>query len=447
MSKTIRIRKGLDIKIKGKAEQVLGPDVNARFFGVKPTDFPGLIPKLSVNEGAIVKVGSPLFYHKNNPEVVFPSPASGIVTSVIRGERRKILEVGIESDGKFTSESFSSEEMNAPDRETVQKTLLKSGLWPFIIQRPFGIIARPGDVPNHIFIQGFDSSPLAPDYDFTLKDEHEAIQRGIDILTKLTDGKVHLGLRPGSILSSLKNVEINYFAGPHPAGNVGIQIHKVRPINKGDLIWTLNIQSVVFIGRLFLTGKLNFKKIIALAGSEVKEPGYVTVTGGISVSSIVEGKTLKEKNERIISGNVLTGSKVEPGSYLGFYDNLITVIPEGNEIELFGWATPGLKKHSASNTFFAQLFPKKEYTLNANYHGGERPFVVSGQYEKLLPMDILPVYLLKAIIANDIDKMEQLGIYEIIEEDLALCEYACTSKIEVQDLIRKGINSLIKELV
>ncbi len=446
MSKTIRIKKGLDIKLKGKAIPTRGADVEATHYGIKPTDFPGLVPKLLVKPDDVVKIGTPLFYDKNNPDVTFPSPVSGKVTSVVRGERRKILEIGVESDGQFAAESFSPEEIKSTDREAIKQTLLKSGLWPFIIQRPFGIIARPADVPDNVFISGFDSGPLAPDLEITLEKDFEALQKGIDVLAGLTDGEIHLGLRPGSKFSSLKNVEINYFTGPHPAGNVGVQISKIKPLNKGDLIWTVNLQSVVFIGRLFLSGKPDFRKTIALAGSEVNEPQYLNTILGVSVTPVVKNNTKKATAERIISGNVLTGTKVEPDSFLGFFDNMITVIPEGNQIELFGWAEPGLKKYSASNTFMAKIFPKKAYALNANYHGGERPFVVSGQYEKYLPMDILPVFLLKSIITNDIDKMEQLGIYEVIEEDLALCEYACTSKIEVQEILRKGINTLIKEL-
>jgi Na+-transporting NADH:ubiquinone oxidoreductase subunit A len=445
MSKTIKIRKGLDIKLKGKAELTLGDTGTTVRYGLKPADFPGLIPKLLIKVDETVRVGTPLFYDKNQPEVQFTSPVSGKITSVNRGERRRILEIEIESNELFESEVFDVSATATAEGGSIKTILLKSGLWPFIVQRPFGVIAKPDVQPKAIFISGFDSAPLAPDYDFTLNGELGILQKGIDVLGKLTEGKVHLGLRQGSALSGLKGVEITFFDGPHPAGNVGVQIHAISPLNKGEIVWTLSVQSLVFIGRLFSAGKLNFEKIIALTGSEVKNPHYVKTVLGASVSSILENKTSKKVNERIISGNVLTGTKLNHYDFLGFFDNQLTVIPEGNEIEPFGWATPGVDKFSASKTFFSKLFPKKVYVINANYHGGERAFVLSGQYEKFLPMDILPVYLLKSIITNDIDKMEQLGIYEVIEEDLALCEYACTSKIEVQEIIRKGINTLIKE--
>ena len=445
MSKTIRIRKGLDIKLKGKAELTVGAASVAKTYAIKPSDFPGLTPKLSVKADDIVKAGTPLFYAKSQPEVLFTSPVSGKVIAINRGERRRVLEVEIESDGKFESEDFSAG-IKSPDREAIKQVLLKSGLWPYLVQRPFGTIAKVADTPRDIFISGFDSAPLATDYEFSLANETTALQAGIDMLAKLTDGKVYLGLRQGSKFGSLKGVEVNYFDGPHPAGNVGIQIHHVKPINKGDVIWTIDVQAVVFIGRLFTTGKLNLEKVIALAGSEVSKPQYYKTVVGVNVSSLVEGNTAKAVSERVISGNVLTGTKVDRDGFLGFFHNQITVIPEGNTIEPFGWAMPGFKKFSASKTFFSKLMPRKEYVLDANFHGGERAFVVTEQYEKVLPMDILPVYLLKAIITNDIDKMEQLGIYEVIEEDMALCEYACTSKIEVQEILRQGISTVIREL-
>lgn len=445
MSKTIRIRKGLDIKLKGKAELIVGTADVASNYAIKPTDFPGLTPKLLVKADDIVKAGTPLFYSKSQPEVQFSSPVSGKVVAINRGERRRVLEVEIESDGKFESEDFSAD-VKASDREAIKQVLLKSGLWPFIVQRPFGIIAKATDSPRDIFISGFDSAPLGVDYEFSLANDTGALQAGIDVLSKLTDGQIFLGLRQGSKFASLKGVEVNYFNGPHPSGNVGIQIHHVKPINKGDVVWTVDAQAVVFIGRLFINGKLNLEKVIALAGSEVSKPQYYKTILGANVSALVKGKTLGAFTERIISGNVLTGTKIEKDGFLSFHSNLISVIPEGDTIEPFGWAMPGFNKFSGSKTFLSKIFPKKEYVLDANYHGGERAFVVNEQYEKVLPMDILPVFLLKAIITNDIDKMEQLGIYEVVEEDMALCEYVCTSKIEVQQILRQGITTVIREL-
>lgn len=447
MSKTIQIKKGLDIKLKGKAGQTVSAAAAAQFYAVKPSDFPGLKPRLLVSAGDAVQIGTPLFADKNQPDVLFCSPVSGTVSLVNRGERRKVLEVVVESDGQFQSVSFSKTQVDSLDRDGVKSELLTSGLWPYLVQRPFGVLAKPADVPRDIFISGFDSAPLAPDFEFILKNELEAFQMGVQALAKLTNGKVYLGVSsPSSVLASVKGAEVNVFNGPHPAGNVGIQMHHVKPINKGEVVWTVGAMSVLFIGRYFKNGKLDFSKQVALTGSEIKAPQYYTVVSGAQISSVLAGKTAGQQAERIISGNVLTGTKVEMNGYLGFFDNQITVIPEGNEIEPFGWATPGFDKYSATSTFLSRLFPKKEYVLNANFHGGERAFVVSEQYEKVLPMDILPVYLLKAIIVNDFDKMEQLGIYEVIEEDMALCEYVCTSKIEVQDILRKGMDTVLKEI-
>lgn len=449
MSKVIKLKRGLNIRLKGGAEQVLESARTAARYALKPTDFPGLVPKLTIKVDQDIKAGEPLFFDKYNPEILFVSPVSGKVAAVNRGERRKILEVIVEADGKGDSATFKKANPQSLSVAEIKEQLLKSGMWPFIKQRPYGSFAKPADTPTNIFISCFDSAPLGPDYNFILSKEGSAFQTGINALAKLTSGKVYLGLPANSsdsILAKTKNAEIALFDGPHPAGNVGIQIHHISPINKGDLVWTIKPQEVVFIGRLFETGKADFSKIIALTGSEVKSPKYMRTILGSLVSSLVNGQTKQELNERIISGNVLTGTKVDIDNYLGFYHDQITVIPEGDDYEFMGWADPGFGKFSASKTYFGKLFPKKEYTLNANMHGGERAFVLSGQYEKYVPMDILPVYLLKAILANDIDKMEQLGIYEIIEEDLALCEYTCPSKVKVQDIVRKGLDVMIKEL-
>jgi Na+-transporting NADH:ubiquinone oxidoreductase subunit A len=445
MSKTIRIRKGLDIKLKGKASLSVAGTIEPVVCAIRPADFPGLTPKLLVKADDLVKVGTPLFYDKAQPDVKFTSPVSGKVLAINRGERRRILEVEIGNDGKFEAIDFSAG-IQSPDRATIKQVLLESGLWPFLVQRPFGIIAKVTDSPRDIFISGFDSAPLAPDSDFMFASELAVIQAGINVVSKLTDGKVYLGLREGSSLSLLKGVEINYFNGPHPAGNVGIQLHQVKPVNKGEKVWTIDLQGLVYIGRLFSTGKLNFEKMVALTGSEATNPMYYKTVLGAGLAPLINGKTRQAATERIISGNVLTGTRMDADEYLGFYHHQLTIIPEGNQIEPFGWAMPGLDKFSAGKTFLSSLLPRKEYVLDANFHGGERAFVVSEQYEKVLPMDILPVFLLKAILANDIDKMEQLGIYEVVEEDMALCEFVCTSKIEVQEILRNGISSMIKEL-
>jgi Na+-transporting NADH:ubiquinone oxidoreductase subunit A len=447
MSEIIKLRKGLNIKLKGSAEKTLETLPVPEVIALKPTDFPGLTPKLCVKTDQEIKAGEALFFDKYNPEIVFTSPVGGKVVSINRGERRKILEVVVETNKNAGTVEFKKADPLSLSRDEIKEQLLKSGIWPFIKKRPYGIIALPNEKPLSVYISTFDTAPLAPDYNFILKDQMAVFQTGINALSKLTDGKVFLGINENSSFGSVKNVVVNKFSGPHPAGNVGVQIHNTKPINKGEVVWTINVQDVLFIGRLFQTGKVDFSKVVALVGSEVKSPKYYKIILGAPISIIIEGKLNNiQYKQRIISGNVLTGAKVKPQNYLAFYDSMITVIPEGDEYELFGWATLGANKFSATKTFLASLFPKKEYELNANMHGGERAFVLSGQYEKFVPMDILPVFLLKAILANDIDKMEQLGIYEVVEEDFALCEYACTSKIKVQDILRTGINEMIKEL-
>jgi len=449
MSKHFKLKRGLDIRLKGAAEAVLENAPAPKTVALKPTDFPGLTPKLSVKADALVKAGDALFFDKYHPEILFTSPVSGTVKAVNRGERRKILEVVVELDGKNEFQPFPKADPLKLSREEICEQLLKSGIWPFIRQRPYGILAKPTDKPKHIFISGFDSSPLAPDNEFIFKKDQSALQTGINALSKLTDGSVFLGLSPKQstgIFASLKNVTINIFDGPHPSGNVGIQIHHISPIFKDDLIWTISPQAVVYIGRLFETGKLDLSKIVALTGSEVKAPKYYKTIHGTELSGLLGGTTKKETHERYISGNVLTGTKVDPDNYLGFFDQQVTVIPEGDDYEFIGWATPGVNKFSASKTFLSSLLPKKEYVLDANMHGGERAYVMTSQFEKFLPMDLLPLYLIKAILANDIDRMEQLGIYEVIEEDLALCEYADTSKTKVQAILREGIDTMVKEL-
>lgn len=447
MSEAIKLRKGLNIKLKGSANPELETLPVPSTVALKPTDFPGLTPKLKVKADMEVKAGDALFYDKYHPEILFTAPFGGKVVSINRGERRKILEVVIETDKKAGSVEFTKADPNSLSGDEIKDLLLKSGMWPFIKKRPYGIIASPEEKPVSVYISTFDTAPIAPDYGFVLKGQLDTFQTGIDALAKLTGGKVNLGVNANSVFNGIKNAVIHTFEGPHPAGNVGIQIHNTKPINKGDVVWTVNVQDVLFIGRLFETGKVDFSKTIALTGSEVENPKYYKTILGAPVPFLTDGKLKNaEYKQRTVSGNVLTGTRIKNLGYLGFYDSQISVIPEGDEYEFMGWATLGANKFSASKTFIASLFPKKEYELNANLHGGERAFVLSGQYEKLVPMDILPVHLLKAILVNDIDKMEQLGIYEVIEEDLALCEYACTSKIKVQDILRTGINTMIKEL-
>lgn len=447
MSRVIKFKKGLDIHLQGKPQETTPTDAKSESYAIKPSDFIGLTPKLLVQVDDVVKIGTPLLADKYYPEVVFTSPVSGRVADVVRGERRRILEVVVLSDGKGEAEAFTKADPSQLSAEAVKENILKSGLWPSIIRRPFGIVAKPTETPKAIFISTFDSAPLAPNYQFVLKNAVSQVQTGINALAKLTNGKVFVGLDgkvEGNIFANLKNAELFTVSGPHPAGNVGVHIHHISPINKGEVVWTVNIQEVSAIGKLFETGKYDSSRVVAATGSELNQAKYFNVNKGIRIDALLSGG-VKPGHLRYISGNILTGEKVQSSSYLGYYHQQITVIPEGNEPEFFGWATPGFGKFSISRTFFSWLTPKKEFRLDANLHGGHRPFVVSGEYEKVLPMDILPVNLLKSIIYEDVDHMEQLGIYEVIEEDLALCEVVCTSKTEVQSLLRKGLDVMIKE--
>lgn len=449
MSKVIKIRKGLDIRLEGKAEKIYKKAELPVTFAVKPTDFAGLTPKLCVKEGDVVKAGSVLFFDKYRPEVVFTSPVSGVVSEVRRGERRKLLAIVVKPDQVSVSEEFKKGDPLQMTRDEIIDNILKSGLWPSVRQRPYAVIANPADTPKSIFVPCFDSAPLAPDFDFLVKGEGSAFQTGIDALSKLTEGKIHLTLNaefnPSEVFANVKNVEKTSFSGPHPAGSVGVQIHHIDPINKGDLVWYIYPQEVIAIGRLFQKGALDMSRIVALTGSEVKKPIYYKTVSGCNITAIHEN-AVNEGTHRFISGNVLTGTSVGAEGHLGFYDYQITVIPEGNHHAFLGWAAPGFDKFSNSRTFWSWLNSSKKYRLDTNMNGGHRAFVMTGEYEKVLPMDIYPMHLLKAILAEDLDKMEQLGLYEVAEEDMALCEFVCTSKTEVQQILRKGIELMIKEL-
>lgn len=451
MSKVVKIKKGLDIKLKGTAEKVVVQSDRASLYAIKPLDFVGLTPKLCAKPGDPVKIGTPVFFDKYRPSIQFVSPVSGVVKDVVRGERRRILEVVIEANDQQDYEEFSSGNPSEMTPDAVRENLLKSGLWPALVQRPYGVVADPSVEPKAIFISGFDSAPLGPDYDVILKEEEASIAAGIAALQKLTSGKIHLSLEDGypvsKAFSNLKGVEYHAFSGPHPAGLVGIQIHHIAPINKGDIYWTINPQHLSLIGKLFLTGKLDPTLVVAVAGSKIIKPRYVKTIMGTCLSPVLKNQIDGDTSEvRVISGNVLTGKAVGESGFLGFYDSLVSVIPEGNYYEMFGWILPGLKKFSNSHAFFSWLRPGKEWEIDTNLKGGERAFVMTGQYDKVFPMDILPVHLLKSILVEDIDKMEQLGIYEVIEEDMALCEFVCTSKTEVQSILRNGLELMRKEM-
>lgn len=449
MSDIIKIKRGVDIKLKGKAEQIYANANPAETIALKPDDFPGVRLKLSVKEGDEVKAGTPVFFNKDREQVKICSPVSGEVAEVVRGAKRKILEVRILADKETKYLDFGASDPSAMDADGIKNVLLSSGCWPLIRQRPYNVIANPERNPRDIFISCFDTAPLAADSDFVVHGLENEFQTGINALTKLTDGKVYLGLdartNPSPVFTNCKGVEKKYFKGPHPAGNVGVQIHHVEPINKGESIWTVNHQDVIIIGRLFLEGKFNAVKNIALTGSQVEKPRYYKTVLGSSIKNFA-ADNVNGDNNRYISGNVLTGTKIKGDGYLGFYDSQITVIPEGDQDEFFGWIAPGLDKFSMSRTMFSWLFPNKTYALNSGMHGEERAFVVTGEYEKVFPFNIYPVQLLKSVMVRDIEAMENLGIYEVAEEDFALCEVICTSKMPVQQTLREGLDLMLNEL-
>ena len=450
MSKVIKIKKGLDIKLSGAAEKEVTQLPASKYYALKPTDFSGLTPKVLAKPGTEVKAGTPLFYDKYNPEIVFTSPVSGKIFAINRGERRRILEFVVEANEKIEYENFKKAKPEDISREEIKENILKSGCWPFIKQRPFTIVANKNEVPRDIFITSFDSAPLAANFDFVVKNDFSAFQTGVNALIKLTDGKVYLGIKAGELstpFTNTANVEKVEFSGPHPVGNAGVQINKIKPVNKGEIVWTLSAADVIVIGRLFETGKYDVTRIVALAGSEVKNPRYYKTILGAPIADIIKDNIkTTDADVRIITGNVLTGEHVSEKNYLGFYDNVITVIPEGNKAEFLGWGMPGLKKFSVSKSFFSWLNPKKERVIDTKIHGGERPYIVTGEMEKVFPMDIFPMQLLKAIHIKDLDLMEELGIYEVAEEDFALCEVINTSKIEIQKNLREGFEFAIKEL-
>ena len=450
MSKNIKLRKGLDINLVGRAERTVAERPLAASYAVSPLDYENVTPKLLVKVGDRVKAGNALFFDKNNPRVLFTSPVSGTVSAVNRGEKRKLLNVVVDADAVQEYEQFESTDLGSASREQIVETMLSSGIWTRLVQRPFGLIADPEKKPKAIFVSAFDSAPLAPEYDFVLAGCEKELQRGFDVLARLTDGKVHLSALAGreGFVAGIKGVEHHTFEGKHPAGNVGVQIHHIDPVAKGEIVWSMNIQDVAVLGRLFLTGRLDMSKTVAVAGSEIDKPQDCRIIAGAPVRSLLDGNVRKQQAGaavRIISGNVLTGRKVEADGYISADADMLTVIPEGDRYELLGWAMPRFHRFSVSRAYFSWICPRKAYRLDTNLNGGERPFVVTGLYEKYLPMDIYPMYLLKAILAQDIDKMESLGIYEVLPEDFALCEFVDPSKIEIQQIVRDGINLMIKE--
>lgn len=443
MSKDIRIKKGHTLRLKGETEKTLVDAPRSKTFAIKPPDFHAVIPKMVLKEGARVEAGDELFFSKYTEEIKFTSPVSGTLKEIKRGEKRRIMEVIIDADPSDTYREFGTLDPLSSDVDAVKNRILESGCWAFINQRPYDIVADPKDKPKAIFISAFFTAPLSPDVEFILKDRMDEFQAGINALSRLA--KVHLSVaHDSSLFGNVKNVELHKVSGPHPASNVGVQIHHIDPINMGERVWTVKPEDVAIIGDLFISGKYNATRTIAVAGSDAENRKYFRTKIGANVTDLVG---TVGQDTRIISGDVLTGDKLSNGQYVGFFTNLVTLIPEGNKYRMFGWLPFTYNDiPSKSRTNLSWMFPKKKYTVNTNLHGEVRALVVTGEMEEVMPMDIFPMQLIKACMAGDIEKMENLGIYEVAPEDFALIDYVNTSKIEAQEIIRLGLDLMITEV-
>lgn len=444
--KFIVLKKGFNILLEGKAE---GPVTagSANTFGMVPPNFRGVspIPKVEVEVGDTVKAGDHLFYDKKNPSVKYVAPVSGEVIAVNRGERRSIASVVVLADKEQQYRSLNAPNTETCSREELVNFLLDSGGWTFLRQRPFDVVASTTDIPDNIFISTFDTAPLAPDLNLVMEGRGAAFQRGLEVLGKLTKGSVFLGLdangetAPSPVFTQANGVTKVWFSGQHPAGNVGIQIHHTAPISTKSTVWTLGVQDVATIGALFTEQRFNSERVVAITGAELKAPKYVRTHLGANIGELLSGNVANE-HSRIISGDVLSGSQVTTADFLHYFDDQISVVEEGDQVEMFGWLLPDLATPSVSKALPGSRFPDTVFRANTNLHGEKRAFVVTGQYEELLPMDIYPQHLMKAILTNDYEKMEGLGIHELIEEDVALCEFACTSKQPLQSILRTGLD-------
>ncbi len=441
MAKVIRLRKGLDVNLRGKAQGTIKPLPLSDEVALIPSDFPGLKPKVVVKEGDAVKAGDALFVDKLHEAVKFVSPVSGVVCLVERGDRRKLLSVRVKPDEKQEARKFET-------RGDVKALLLESGLFGFFRSRPYDVTANPEDKPKAIFVSGFNSMPLSQDFEVVLKGQEKEFQAGLSALA--TIAKVHLGVcesQSSAALLTAKECTVTMFQGPAPAGNVGVQINHVDPINKGEVVWTLGAEEVIFVGRLMTTGKVDLTRTVALAGSEVKAPQYYTAIVGQKLATLLDGRLLHPEGVRIVNGNVMTGTKTTADGFLAAHATEVNVIPEGDHADEFlGWIMPRFGTYSAHRSYFSWLFGKKrQYTIDARIKGGERHMIMSGEYDKVFPMDIYAGHLVKAIIAGDIDRQEALGIYEVAPEDFAVAEFVDSSKLELQRIVREGLDTLRKE--
>jgi len=450
MSKEIRISKGLDIRLLGAATHSITDAIKSNFYALRPDDFHGVIPKLAVKVGAKLKAGETVFFDKANEAIKFVTPVSGEVLEIKRGEKRRILEVKIKADKKISYKTHKTLSLKSAQADAIKALLLDSGCWPFIKQRPYDVIANLESQPKAIFISAHATAPLAVDYNFTLQGKEVELQAAVTALSKFTDGAVNVGVSKAanSPFYDLQDICIHNLSGPHPSGNVGTLINKIDPINKGETVWTIAPQDLVIIGELLLTGQYNAERTIAMVGSQIESPRYLKTRIGSEVATMIYDRGIqKDAHARIISGNVLCGKEVKPDGFLDFYSDVISVIPEGDDYEFFGWNKPVFDKVSTSRALtFSWLTPKKKYDLNTNTNGEHRAFVLTGSYEEVFPLDIFPMQILKACMYKDLDEMEALGMYEVAPEDFALTEFVCVSKQPHQKIIREGLDLMLKEI-
>ena len=448
MANVIKLRKGLDINLKGKAAKQKFSVKAAAQYALVPDDFVGMTPKVVVREGDKVKAGDALFVNKKQTDVKFASPVSGVVQAVVRGDRRKVLRVVVEADKDQQYVDFGQKQVASLDGDAVVKALLEAGLFGYINQLPYAVSTTPDQKPRAVFVSALRDMPLAGDFEYELQGNEEDFQTGLTALSKVAPVCLGIGAKQTSkALTGAKDVEVNVFDGPCPAGNVGVQVNNIAPVNKGEVVWTVDPTAVIFFGRLFRTGKVDLRRLVAVAGSEITKPEYAEVLVGQPIADLLEGKLAAKDHVRIINGNPLTGRKATMDDFVGGHTSEITVIPEGDNVdEMLGWILPRTNDFSVSRSYFSWLFGKnKEYALDARVKGGERHMIMSGEYDKVLPMDIYAEYLIKAIIAGDIDRMEQLGIYEVAPEDFAVAEFVDSSKLELQHIVRQGLDMLRKE--
>ena len=448
MANVIKLRKGLDINLKGKAAKQKFSVKAAAQYALVPDDFVGMTPKVVVREGDKVKAGDALFVNKKQTDVKFASPVSGVVLAVVRGGRRKVLRVVVEADKDQQYVDFGQKQVASLDGDAVVKALLEAGLFGYINQLPYAVSTTPDQKPRAVFVSALRDMPLAGDFEYELQGNEEDFQTGLTALSKVAPVYLGIGAKQTSkALTEAKDVEVNVFDGPCPAGNVGVQVNNIAPVNKGEVVWTVDPTAVIFFGRLFRTGKVDLRRLVAVAGSEITKPEYAEVLVGQPIADLLEGRLAAKDHVRIINGNPLTGRKATKDDFVGGHTSEITVIPEGDNVdEMLGWILPRTNDFSVSRSYFSWLFGKnKEYALDARVKGGERHMIMSGEYDKVLPMDIYAEYLIKAIIAGDIDRMEQLGIYEVAPEDFAVAEFVDSSKLELQHIVRQGLDMLRKE--